>query len=103
MTDRTPSPQSVVVPLEDWRHVIGALKNAKARLPMGAAIGNVAYHPAITDLRTTQAERQRDELRKALGDVLFVRKDNPKESDRWLLEETSRISRIAIANQGADQ
>lgn len=40
--EHTPSPQSVVVPLEDWRHVIGALKNAKARLPMGAAIGNVS-------------------------------------------------------------
>ena len=53
--------------------------------------------------KRTQAERQRDELRKALGDVLFVRKDNPKASDRWMLEEIHRISRIAIANQGADQ
>lgn len=49
------------------------------------------------------AERQRDELRKALGDVLFIRKDNPKASDRWMLEEVHRISRIALANQGADQ
>lgn len=40
--EHTPSPQSVVVPLEDWQHVIGALKNAKARLPMGAAIGNIS-------------------------------------------------------------
>jgi chromosome segregation ATPase len=53
--------------------------------------------------RATQAERQRDELRKALGDVLFVRKDNPKASDRWMLEEIHRISRIALANQGDDQ
>ena len=40
--EHTPSHPSVVVPLEDWQHVIGALKNAKARLPMGAAIGNVS-------------------------------------------------------------
>lgn len=52
--------------------------------------------------QVTQAERQRDELRKALGDVLFVRKDNPKASDRWMLEEVHRISRIALANQGSD-
>lgn len=32
----------VSVPEDDWRHVVGALKNAKARLPMGAAIGNVS-------------------------------------------------------------
>lgn len=40
-----PSPstaETVVVPVDDWRHVIGALKNAKARLPMGAAVGNVS-------------------------------------------------------------
>jgi len=83
-----------------------------SRLDDGEAYSIVAYHPAITDLRTTQAERQRDELRRAVEAAanLFRLCTEPTmfenastlnvyaQMTEWLVR-----NRPLIANPGADQ
>lgn len=58
---------------------------------------------AAVEIRATQAERQRDELRKALGDVLHIfPSQKPRASDESE-PQAIRTARALLANQGADQ
>lgn len=75
-----------------------ARKLLDSKLDDGEAYGIAAYHPAITDLRTTQAERQRDE---AVG---LLRKATGLKCDDWRgFASFKTNARALLANQGADQ
>lgn len=84
-----------------------------SRLDDGEAYSVVAYHPAITDLRTTQAERQRDEavglLRVANAAMANI---TAFDDEIWSVIGSTNLSilkanqtaiRAFLANQGADQ
>lgn len=71
-----------------------------SRLDDGEAYSIVAYHPAITDLRTTQAERQRDDAFGLLRELADGRsqKNNINEYD-----DLSVRASTLLATHGADQ
>lgn len=81
-----------------------------SKLDDGEAYSIVAYHPAITDLRTTQAERQRDEALEALRAVDHAARTaasmaaaNYTISAEALGEKIYNLTTPLIPNQGADQ
>lgn len=80
-----------------------------SRLDDGEAYSIVAHHPAITDIRNTQAERQRDEARAALKTIRDEAVRAAEECGRGIplsigfAVSTATVAAEALANQGADQ
>lgn len=97
----------VTVPVEDWKHVIGALKNAQARLGPGAAVCNVSAALAKVERLSAAPAPEGgavEDLREALiqADLKIMSLPGTDQSDVEFIREALATREEAPAEEGED-
>ena len=102
----------VTVPVDDWKHVIGALKNAQARLGPGAAVCNVSAALAKVEHLSAAPAPEGGAVKKACVDfqeaiddfeaeVADVMAEGSERADLWDREITVNIDALKTVMSAA--